>query len=162
MTSQGAARKHQAHTFQLQARVLGAIIQMLSEQRWNNVTMNTNRPRRRLSRDRSLLLPLVVIPYSRRVQDFVLVKQSMLSRYRIAAIPVHGPGLLYAKDVFEIATFPTPLAARSRLQFLKICFMTLPLAVLGSSSGSPSSPRNHTHAGAFCRSMVISDVPSRS
>lgn len=46
---------------------------------------------------------------------------------------------------------PTPLMANSRLQSLSICFITFPLAVFGSSSGCPSSPTNHTHAGAFWR-----------
>lgn len=30
-----------------------------------------------------------------------------------------------------------------------MCFCTFPLAVFGSSSGTPSSPTNQTHAGAF-------------
>jgi hypothetical protein len=44
---------------------------------------------------------------------------------------------------------PTPCSTSSRLHFRKMCFMTLPLAVLGSSSGTPSSPMNQTQAGVF-------------
>ena len=48
------------------------------------------------------------------------------------------------------STRPTSFLARSFTQFRRTCFMTFPLAVLGSSSGTPSSPMNHTQAGAFC------------
>lgn len=46
-------------------------------------------------------------------------------------------------------TRPIPFSAKSLLQLLKTCFITFPLAVLGSSSGFPSSPMNQTQAGAF-------------
>lgn len=46
---------------------------------------------------------------------------------------------------------PTPFFASSFDQSRRMCFCTFPLAVLGISSGTPSSPRNHTQAGEFCQ-----------
>lgn len=47
------------------------------------------------------------------------------------------------------STRPTSFLAKSFTHDRRTCFMTFPLAVFGSSSGTPSSPANHTQAGAF-------------
>jgi hypothetical protein len=57
-------------------------------------------------------------------------------------------------DRMVYCTRPTPRFARSLLQFRNKCFCTFPLAVFGSSS-CPSSPRNHTHLGAFWAKSLI-------
>lgn len=44
---------------------------------------------------------------------------------------------------------PMPFRASSFDHSRRMCFCTFPLAVFGISSGTPSSPRNHTHAGEF-------------
>ena len=59
-----------------------------------------------------------------------------------------------------VSTRPTPLLAKSFTHDRKTCFMTFPLAVFGSSSGTPSSPANHTQAGAFY-SHSFSDHPKQ-
>ena len=48
-----------------------------------------------------------------------------------------------------LCTRPTPFCASSFDHPRRMCFCTFPLAVFGSSSATPSSPTNHTHAGAF-------------
>lgn len=53
------------------------------------------------------------------------------------------------REVHACFTFPACPETRSRAQSLKTCFCTLPLAVLGKLSCTPSSPTNQIQLGAF-------------
>ena len=55
----------------------------------------------------------------------------------------------------EHETHPICNSAAFLLHFRSTCFITLPLAVLGNSPSTPSSPMNHTHAGAFYIGLVF-------
>ena len=55
-------------------------------------------------------------------------------------------------------TRPICNSAAFLLHFRSTCFITLPLAVLGNSPSTPSSPMNHTHTGAFCIGLGLNVI----